>query len=283
MRWVLRGKQMPNPWFRMYTEAVDDEKLRLLAFEDRWHFVAILCCKGKGVLDEGEPGLVRRKVAVKLGLDLRELDEVVRRLSEVHLLDRDTLQPLAWEERQFQSDSSTDRVRAYREKIKKKGETIPKRYETVSVTAQDTDTDTDTEKRKVKGLGTGTTKFQRPTVDEVGAYCAERNNGVDPQKFIDHYAANGWVQGRGKPIKDWKACVRTWERPGLETGAVILIPEGEDMAARAALWNLCQECGITATEVQGKSTDSIRQLIRSRHPMGRSSKSALRAVPGQRQ
>lgn len=43
---------MSNPWLRLYTEAVDDEKLRLLAFEDRWHFIAILCCKGKGIIDE---------------------------------------------------------------------------------------------------------------------------------------------------------------------------------------------------------------------------------------
>lgn len=68
---------MKMPWFRAYTKMVDDEKLRLLAFEDRWHFVAILCLKGAGVLDENDP-LLMRKVAVKLGLDLRALDEAVR-------------------------------------------------------------------------------------------------------------------------------------------------------------------------------------------------------------
>ena len=62
------------PWFRAYTEMVDDEKLRLLAFEDRWHFVALLCLKGQGVLDE-TGSLLFRKVAVKLGLDVRRLIE----------------------------------------------------------------------------------------------------------------------------------------------------------------------------------------------------------------
>lgn len=38
------------PRFRAYTEMVDDEKLRLLAFEDRWHYVALLCLKGQGVI-----------------------------------------------------------------------------------------------------------------------------------------------------------------------------------------------------------------------------------------
>lgn len=57
-----------------------------------------------------------------------------------------------------------------------------------------------------------TKSFVPPTVEEVKAYCKERNNRVDPQKFIDFYETNGWVQGKArKPIKSWKACVRTWE------------------------------------------------------------------------
>lgn len=55
-------------------------------------------------------------------------------------------------------------------------------------------------------------RFTRPTLEEIIAYCKERNNSVDAQRFYDYYSANGWVQGKGKPIKDWKACVRLWER-----------------------------------------------------------------------
>jgi DNA-binding Lrp family transcriptional regulator len=55
-------------------------------------------------------------------------------------------------------------------------------------------------------------RFTPPTVEEVQAYCAERGNKVDAQRFVDFYTANGWHQGRGKPIKDWRAAVRTWER-----------------------------------------------------------------------
>lgn len=58
------------------------------------------------------------------------------------------------------------------------------------------------------------TRFIPPSVDDVRAYCLERKNEVDPQRFVDYYEANGWVQGKGKPIKDWKATVRTWERNG---------------------------------------------------------------------
>ena len=53
--------------------------------------------------------------------------------------------------------------------------------------------------------------FHRPTVDEIGAYCVERMNNVDPQRFFDFYEAKGWRVG-SQPMKDWKACVRTWEK-----------------------------------------------------------------------
>lgn len=51
-----------------------------------------------------------------------------------------------------------------------------------------------------------------PTLDDVSAYCLERENGIDPEAFMDFYIANGWTQGKGKPIVDWKAAVRTWEK-----------------------------------------------------------------------
>ena len=135
----------PMSWFRLYSEAIDDEKLRLLAFEDRWHFVALLCCKSKGLLDSADShDLKTRKIALKLGLSTRELDEVARRLAEVGLIDRDTLQPLAWDERQYQSDASTDRVRKFRERQKQTGNAV-KRAGNVSVTVQETETETETE------------------------------------------------------------------------------------------------------------------------------------------
>lgn len=55
-------------------------------------------------------------------------------------------------------------------------------------------------------------RFTPPTVEEVRSYCQERNNGIDPDAFVDYYTARGWKYGQGKPVADWKAAVRTWER-----------------------------------------------------------------------
>lgn len=54
-------------------------------------------------------------------------------------------------------------------------------------------------------------RFTTPSVNEVAAYCRERGNGVDAQRFVDFYTASGWMRGK-TPVKDWKACVRTWEK-----------------------------------------------------------------------
>jgi DNA-binding transcriptional MerR regulator len=52
--------------------------------------------------------------------------------------------------------------------------------------------------------------FIVPALQEVSAYCQERNNNVDSQKFFDFYESKGWMVGKNK-MKDWKAAVRTWE------------------------------------------------------------------------
>lgn len=56
-------------------------------------------------------------------------------------------------------------------------------------------------------------KFIPPTLNEISVYISENNLfKVDADRFFDHYTANGWVQGKGKPIKDWKAALRNWSR-----------------------------------------------------------------------
>ena len=54
-------------------------------------------------------------------------------------------------------------------------------------------------------------RFSPPTLEEVKSYCQERSNGVDAEQFIDFYSSKGWMVGKN-PMKDWKACVRTWEK-----------------------------------------------------------------------
>ena len=77
----------------------------------------------------------------------------------------------------------------------------------------DKDIDKDIDIEKSKNEKSKAKRFTPPTLEEVTAYCIERNNSVDAQHFIDYYTSNGWLVGKNK-MKDWKAAVRTWERNG---------------------------------------------------------------------
>ena len=74
--------------------------------------------------------------------------------------------------------------------------------------------------------------FVPPTVESVNDYCRERGNDIDAEEFVDFYQSKGWMVGKNK-MKDWKACVRTWERSHknntMRTGknGIELVPEKE--------------------------------------------------------
>lgn len=80
--------------------------------------------------------------------------------------------------------------------------TVTQRYET------DIDIEQDIEQEVYKRKSRA---FAPPSIQQVMDYCNERNNGVDPQRFIDFYSSKGWFIGKNK-MKDWKAAVRTWEQ-----------------------------------------------------------------------
>jgi uncharacterized protein YdaU (DUF1376 family) len=58
--------------------------------------------------------------------------------------------------------------------------------------------------------------FTKPTIEEIKNYCLERKNNVDANNFFDFYQTKGWKVGNS-PMKDWQACVRTWERRSNQT------------------------------------------------------------------
>jgi len=65
--------------------------------------------------------------------------------------------------------------------------------------------------RRLKNIKKEYSRFTPPTMQEVVDYCLDRKNGIDAEYFIDYYQARGWKLKGGQPVKDWKACVRTWE------------------------------------------------------------------------
>ena len=81
----------------------------------------------------------------------------------------------------------------------------------IAISDKDIEEDIDKEK-EINNRGK-TKRFTPPTLDDVKAYCAERKNSVDAERWFNYYTANGWMVGKNK-MKDWKAAVRTWEKNG---------------------------------------------------------------------
>lgn len=82
-------------------------------------------------------------------------------------------------------------------------------------------------------------RFSKPSVEEIKAYCRERNNGIDAEKFFDFYEAKGWTIGKS-PMKDWKAAVRTWEQKDGKA-----VPVNQNSIAPKKTWReMAREQGV---------------------------------------
>lgn len=51
-----------------------------------------------------------------------------------------------------------------------------------------------------------------PTLEEITAYCKERNNSIDPKRFLDYFMSSGWVDSKGNKVRSWKQKIITWEQ-----------------------------------------------------------------------
>lgn len=51
--------------------------------------------------------------------------------------------------------------------------------------------------------------FVKPTVEEIAAYCKEKNYNINAHQFFNYYESNGWKIGRNA-MKSWQAAVQNW-------------------------------------------------------------------------
>lgn len=131
-------------WFRFYNEVLNDPKVQGLSGDDFKGWVNILCvasqCNNNGTL----PKL--SDLSFMLRMSENDAKTLLERLCERSLIDRVNggangyaYACHAWNKRQYKSDSSTDRVKRYRNAARNN-----------DVTPPDTDTETDTEQIKYK-------------------------------------------------------------------------------------------------------------------------------------
>lgn len=189
-------------WFKLWCSAACDPDLANLDIADFGRWAKF----GAYIKEHGTDGSVTLKEPSKIVtamLQLPTLNDVILCLQKIKNV---TVSPVTdtpvsflikyenWFK--YQGDFSTNRVQKFRAK-KRKNETPKKRGEEKRRE--------EIRKEEKKNI------FIKPLLEEIKTYCLERKNNVDPQKFIDHYDANGWRVGKNKMV-NWKAAVRTWEK-----------------------------------------------------------------------
>lgn len=122
-------------WFRLYGEFATDPKVQMLSEADQRRLVMLFCIR----CSNDDETFHDEQVAFQLRVSLEEWQRSKALFIEKGFLNSDG-KLRNWDKRQYRSDSSTERVRAYRDREKQE--------RNVSVTPPDTDTDTDTERAK---------------------------------------------------------------------------------------------------------------------------------------
>ncbi len=145
---------MANQWFRMYHEFATDPKIQMLSEADQRRYVMLLClrCSNEHVT------LHDTEVAFQLRISNEQWSETKKILQSKNLINEDN-QPANWDKRQFESDSSSARVKAYRER-KKAEEEAKKKAEGKACNDDET-----LQKRNVNALHTDTDKTHTPSAD----------------------------------------------------------------------------------------------------------------------
>jgi hypothetical protein len=128
-----------NTWFRLYNDVINDPKVQLLPKALRWAWIELLCLASKhdGVL----PPVEQIAFAVRSSVNDAQADLDALIFAElIDIAPDGRLTPHNWSERQFASDSSRERTKNYRERLKKRfgdGDV------TSQVTTQDPDPETE--------------------------------------------------------------------------------------------------------------------------------------------
>ncbi|MEK9986534.1 MAG: hypothetical protein VW879_17485 [Opitutae bacterium] len=128
-------------WFKLYPEIANHPRLRILSFEDRWHYISLMCAKADGTLDQPNEKLRDQMLSVHLGLTPVEMAQVKERLMDVELIAEDW-DIINWDDKQSSDATGAARKRRQRarEKLAKEEELRNKNKEqSVTVTGQSRD------------------------------------------------------------------------------------------------------------------------------------------------
>lgn len=197
---------MANPWFRMYSEFASDPKVQMMSEVMQRRLVMLFCMRCSDVTVT----LCDAEIAFHLRISEPDLEETKAAFMAKGFIDSEW-NIANWDKRQYASDSSAARTKAYRERQKNK-----------DVTSHVTDGDAleqiqnrkDTDKKKSPASPTGSrlpADWSLP--DEWRHWAITERPDVDPNReastFADYWTSVAGAKGRKA---DWQATWRNWIR-----------------------------------------------------------------------
>ena len=221
-------------WIKILTNIFDDEKILLIESLPEADSIIVvwfklLCLAGKqnnkGIFmlndkiaytDEMLASIFRRPLStIRLSLKIFEDFEMIQIIDKVITIPNwDKHQSLDALEKKKEYDRQYQRNKRLEQKSLIETNNRTTSYDnsaTVGALDIDIEEDIDKELNIKENKQKKNTTFQKPTLEEVKAYCQERKNSVDAERFIAYYESNGWKVGRN-PMKDWKMAIITWEK-----------------------------------------------------------------------
>lgn len=188
-------------WFRLYSEFAFDPKVQLLDETLQRRFLMLLCLAGAGIT----PTTSVSEVDFALRIGVSECEKTRSILVSKGLIDEKWF-PIKWKKRQFESDSSTARVKRFRQRKRDVTETV-----TVTPSEQSRTEQNRTERKN--GVTRGAKRVPKeyePDLSFATNLLPDIDAAAEAQKFKD------WEFK--KPRCDWDATWRTWIRTCKDKG-----------------------------------------------------------------
>lgn len=236
----------PKPWFRKYWEWMNDPKVQMMSETDQRRLDMLLCIRCSG---QSSPSDDEIMFALRIGSD--EWAKSKHLFVERGFID-DKNRLRNWDKRQYESDTSTGRVKEYRNKKRaaKQDETFHNRFSNADVTPPETEyrvqsTETDSSGRVILPEEKDCVSYETLARSDAGASSAplsdEAETGSDqPQKsepmptamkgeLPEHYHQRymAWARCEIVRLKDAKSEEWTLAYPAVDI---------DRECARAAVW-----------------------------------------------
>lgn len=235
---------MANQWFRMYAEFASDPKVQMLSEAMQRRLVMLFCMRCSDVTVT----LSDDEIAFQMRISGEELAETKALFIRKGFIDS-SWQITNWEKRQFASDTSAARTRAYRDRKRDKVVTSqPSQRDSLEQNRTDTEQNREEQGASSSDGETGNPVTAAPVTsrsptgsrlpadwspDEVlrswtVKNCPGLNIPSELEKFRDFWTAKAGKDGRKA---DWPATWRNWVRRASEGFRTVPLAIGMESAA----------------------------------------------------